>query len=113
MKEQDIRDLISDVKAGRLSRRSFVQQMIGVGLTAPIAGMMLSHSGVAWAATEMPYKPTKAGGGGALKLLYWQSPTLLNPHFAVVDEYEQNNTIVLSPLPHSPRVRNFKCIFVH
>ena len=58
MKEQDLRDLISDVKAGRLSRRAFVQQMIGVGLTAPIAGMMLSQSGVAWAATEMPYKPT-------------------------------------------------------
>ena len=48
----------------------------------PIAGMMLSQSGVAWGATEMPYKPTKAGGGGPLKMLLWQAPTLLNPHFA-------------------------------
>ena len=28
------------------------------------------------------YKPTKAGGGGSLKILLWQAPTLLNPHFA-------------------------------
>ena len=28
------------------------------------------------------YKPTKAGGGGPLKVLRWQAPTLLNPHFA-------------------------------
>src|SRR5579864_363766 len=98
MKEQDIRDLISDVKAGRLSRRSFVHQMIGVGLTAPIAGMMLSHSGVAWAATEMPYKPTKAGGGGSLKLLYWQAPTLLNPHFAVGTKDQAACRIFYEPL---------------
>ena len=65
MKERELRDLIADVKTGRLSRRAFVQRMIAVGLTAPMAGMMLSQSGVAMAATAFPYKPTKAGGGGA------------------------------------------------
>ena len=83
MDERELRELIAEVKDGRLSRRAFVQQMIAVGLTAPMAGMMLSQSGVAFAATEIPYKPTRAGGGGPLKLLYWQAPTLLNPHFAV------------------------------
>ena len=83
MKERELRDLIGDVKTGRLSRRAFVQRMIAVGLTAPMAGMMLSQSGVAMAATAIPYKPTKAGGGGVLKLLYWQAITLLNPHFAI------------------------------
>src|SRR5450631_3484941 len=83
MKERELRDLIADVKTGRLSRRTFVQKMIAVGLTAPMAGMMLSQSGVTMAAAEIPYKPTKAGGGGLLKLLYWQAVTLLNPHFAV------------------------------
>src|ERR1700688_1780664 len=72
MKERELRDLIADVKNGRLSRRAFVQRMIAVGLTAPMAGMMLSQSGVAMAATAIPYKPTKAGGGGLLKLLYWR-----------------------------------------
>ena len=47
MKERELRDLIAEVKTGRMSRRAFVQRMIAVGLTAPMAGMMLSQSGVA------------------------------------------------------------------
>ena len=49
MQERELRDLIAEVKTGRLSRRAFVQKMIAVGLTAPMAGMILSHSGVAMA----------------------------------------------------------------
>jgi peptide/nickel transport system substrate-binding protein len=98
MKERKLRKLIADVKAGQLSRRAFVQRMIAVGLTAPMAGMMLSQSGVAMAATAIPYKPTKAGGGGALKLLYWQAPTLLNPHFAVGTKDQEGSRIFYEPL---------------
>ena len=75
MTERELRDLIADVKDGRLSRRAFIQKMIAVGLTAPIAGMMLSQSGVAAAAAAIPYKPTKAGGGGVLKLFSTHPPT--------------------------------------
>ena len=57
MKERELRELIADVKTGRLSRRAFVQRMIAVGLTAPMAGLMLSQSGVAMAETAIPYKP--------------------------------------------------------
>ncbi len=98
MKERELRDLITDVRTGRLSRRAFVQQMIAVGLTAPIAGMMLSQSGVAMAQTSIPYKPTKAGGGGVLKLLYWQAITLLNPHFAVGTKDQEGSRIFYEPL---------------
>ena len=98
MKERELRNLIADVKTGRLSRRAFVQRMIAVGLTAPMAGMMLSHSGVAMAATAIPYKPTKAGGGGLLKLLYWQAVTLLNPHFAVGTKDQEGSRIFYEPL---------------
>jgi peptide/nickel transport system substrate-binding protein len=98
MKERELRDLIADVKTGRLSRRTFVQKMIAVGLTAPMAGMMLSQSGVAMAATAIPYKPTKAGGGGLLKLLYWQAVTLLNPHFAVGTKDQEGSRIFYEPL---------------
>jgi peptide/nickel transport system substrate-binding protein len=98
MKERELRDLIADVKTGRLSRRTFVQRMIAVGLTAPMAGMMLSQSGVAMAATAIPYKPTKAGGGGPLKLLYWQAVTLLNPHFAVGTKDQEGSRIFYEPL---------------
>ena len=83
MDEQKLRDLIAKVSAGKLSRRDFVRRMVALGLTAPMASQMLSFSGVAMADTGWEYKPTKRGGGGALKLLWWQGPTLLNPHFAV------------------------------
>ena len=98
MKERDLRNLIADVKTDRLSRRAFVQRMIAVGLTAPMAGMMLSQSGVAMAATAIPYKPTKAGGGGPLKLLYWQAVTLLNPHFAIGTKDQEGSRIFYEPL---------------
>jgi len=98
MRERELRDLIADVKTGRMSRRAFVQRMIAVGLTAPMAGMMLAQSGVAMAATAIPYKPTKAGGGGLLKLLYWQAVTLLNPHFAVGTKDQEGSRIFYEPL---------------
>jgi peptide/nickel transport system substrate-binding protein len=98
MQERELRDLIADVKAGQLSRRAFVQRMVAVGLTAPMAGMMLSQSGVAMAATAIPYKPTKAGGGGLLKLLYWQAITLLNPHFAIGTKDQEGSRIFYEPL---------------
>ena len=98
MNEREIRELIADVGTGRLSRRAFVQRMVAVGLTAPIAGMILSHSGLAMAAMEIPYKPTKAGGGGPLKLLYWQGVTLLNPHFAIGTKDQEGSRIFYEPL---------------
>ena len=84
MDEKALRSLITDVKDGRLSRRSFVQKMVALGLTGPMAAQMLTYSGVpaAAASEKFIYKPTKRGGGGALKVLWWQAPTLLNPHFA-------------------------------
>ncbi|MGE5158316.1 MAG: peptide ABC transporter substrate-binding protein [Gemmatimonas sp.] len=99
MNERELRSLIEKVKAGRLSRRAFVQTMIGLGLTAPMAGMMLSHSGVAMAAeTAIGYKPPKAGGGGPVKLLLWQAPTLLNPHFAVGTKDQEACRLFYEPL---------------
>jgi peptide/nickel transport system substrate-binding protein len=98
MQERELRDLIAGVKTGRLSRRAFVQRMIAVGLTAPMAGMMLGHSGVAMAETAIPYKPTQAGGGGLLKLLYWQAVTLLNPHFAIGTKDQEGSRIFYEPL---------------
>src|SRR4051812_8934934 len=83
MDEQEIRQLVDEVKEGSLPRRSFIQRMVSVGLTAPMATMMLAWHGVPMAQAQQPaYKPTKRGGGGALKVLWWQGATLLQPHFA-------------------------------
>ena len=98
MDEQALRGLIAKVKVGKLSRRSFVQKMVAVGLTAPMASQMLDYCGVARAQTRTAYKPTKRGGGGALKLLWWQGATLLNPHFAVGTKDQEGSRIFYEPL---------------
>jgi peptide/nickel transport system substrate-binding protein len=72
--------------------------MIGLGLTAPFAAGLLAHAGIANAATTSEYKPTTAGGGGALKMLFWQAPTLLNPHFAVGTKDQEGSRIFYEPL---------------
>src|SRR5437870_2706226 len=82
MEERELRTLIGAVKAGTLNRRRFVQMMVGLGLTAPLAAQMLASAGVARAETKWTFNPTKRGGGGLVKTLWWQAPTLLNPHFA-------------------------------
>lgn len=49
----------------------------------PLASVLLMGTRISQTAgTAPPYKPSQRGGGGALRMLYWQGPTLLNPHFA-------------------------------
>src|SRR5262249_54189612 len=98
MSERYLRGLIALVKAGKMSRRGFVQKMIQLGLTAPLANAMLAHAGVALAQTKFEYKPTKRGGGGALKVLWWQGPTLLNPLFAVGTRDGEGSGVFYEPL---------------
>ena len=98
MQERELRDLIEDVRHGKLPRRHFIRQMVGLGLTAPMASMMLMHSGIAQAQTALPYKPTKRGGGGALKVLWWQGPVLLNPQFATGTKEQEGSRIFYEPL---------------
>ena len=98
MQEHELRALIEDVREGHLPRRSFIQQMIGVGLTAPMASMMLLHAGVAQAQPAQTYKPTKRGGGGALRVLWWQGATLLQPHFAAGTKDQEGSRIFYEPL---------------
>ncbi len=73
MTEDKLRELIGRVQRGSLSRRGFVRRLAAVGLTAPMATQLLAITGAAPAqAQSVPaYKPTRRGGGGALKILYW------------------------------------------
>jgi len=98
MDEHGLKELITHVKTGRLSRRGFVQMMVGLGLTAPMAAQMLASAGVAQAQSKLVYKPTKRGGGGALKTLWWQGATLLNPYFAVGTKDQDGSRIFYEPL---------------
>jgi peptide/nickel transport system substrate-binding protein len=81
MDEQALRELISQVKHGHLTRRSFVHAMAAFGLAAPLAGRLLGAAGAAAQPRETEFTPTRRGGGGTLRILMWDAPTLLHPHF--------------------------------
>ncbi|MBI4594267.1 MAG: peptide ABC transporter substrate-binding protein, partial [Candidatus Rokubacteria bacterium] len=98
MDEREIRELLSLVKKERLSRRAFVRAMLGLGLTAPLAGQMLASAGIAHAQTRSGSSPTRRGGGGRLRLLWWQAPTMLNGHFAVGTKDQDASRPVYEPL---------------
>ncbi|MBR0656560.1 peptide ABC transporter substrate-binding protein [Plastoroseomonas arctica] len=101
MTEAELRTLIGRVKAGGLTRRGFIHRVAAVGLTAPMATQLLAMAGAAPAAAQAappPYGPTRRGGGGALKILYWQAATLLNPHFGVGTTNTDASRIFYEPL---------------
>jgi len=98
MNEQELRGLIEAVRVGQVTRREFIGTLLGFGIAAPIAGQLLMHAGIAQAQTPSSYKGTKRGGGGALKTLWWQGATLLNPHFAVGTKDQDGSRIFYEPL---------------
>ncbi len=98
MDERELREWIARVKDGTLSRRQFTRMMVGLGLTAPMAAQMLASAGIARAQTRPAFMPTRRGGGGPLRLLWWQAPTLLNPHFAIGTKDQDGSRIFYEPL---------------
>lgn len=80
--EAALRALIEAVREGRLPRRHFVRRLAAAGLSVPVAGALLLHAGIAPAQEGFTYRPTRRGGGGVLRILSWQGPTILNGHFS-------------------------------
>src|SRR6266511_1873867 len=77
-----IRELVAQVHQRRLSRRRFVEGMVGLGVTAPMAAQLLgSPAPAVGQPREATFTPTRRGGGGDLRILMWDGPTLLSPHF--------------------------------
>ena len=101
MDEHVIRELAGEVKCGHLSRRRFVRTMVGAGVTAVMANDILTAVGVAPAAgvaDAQPRTPTRRGGGGTVRMLYWAAPTLLNPHLAVAPKDFESSQLFYEPL---------------
>jgi ABC-type transport system substrate-binding protein len=99
MDEHAIRELVADVKNERLSRRCFLDTMLGVGVTMPMVANLLSAAGVAHAQPKTTTAaPTRRGGGGQVRMLYWAAPTLLNPHLAVAPKDFESSQLFYEPL---------------
>src|SRR5258706_7732162 len=82
MDERELAESIRRVHTGSLDRREFARTLLGLGLTAPIVAELLGpRSGHAQQKRPV-FTPSRRGGGGELKTLWWQAPTILNPHLA-------------------------------
>ncbi len=98
MDEDWIRKLIGEVNAGRLSRRRFIRSMVPLGLTVPLAVRLLPSRPALAQGAGPAFQPTRRGGGGPLRLLYWQAPTILKPHLAVGVKDVTGSRIFYEPL---------------
>jgi len=82
----------------RLPRREALRRLLALGLTLPMAHAVLAQTGAATAPAAVPYAPSRRGGGGTLKILSWQGPTQLNPHFATGTKDADAARIFFEPL---------------
>jgi len=97
--ERVIREWLQGVRGGSLSRRKLVGTLLGLGLTPPLIAELLRSHGVAHAQpTRTPFIPSRRGGGGELKMLWWQAPTILNPHLAIGVKDGDGSRIFYEPL---------------
>jgi peptide/nickel transport system substrate-binding protein len=99
MDERDLREWTARVKDGTLSRREFTTLLAGFGVAAPIAGQMMAGVGVPRrAAAQAKFAPARRGSGGELKVLWWQGPTVLNPHLSIGVKDADGSRIFYEPL---------------
>ncbi|MCS7257319.1 MAG: ABC transporter substrate-binding protein, partial [Thermomicrobium sp.] len=121
----ELRQLEEAARSGQLSRREVLKRAAALGLSAPVIASLLAAcargeatptpatAGQTPAAGETPAgtSPTAAGEasptaapagrrgeGGLVKLLWWQAPTILNPHFSQGTKDFDASRIVLEPL---------------
>jgi peptide/nickel transport system substrate-binding protein len=72
--------------------------MSTLGIAALLTNQLLAGAGVAMAQTSPIAAQGKRGGGGVLRVLWWQAPTLLNPHFAVGTKNQDGARMFYEPL---------------
>jgi peptide/nickel transport system substrate-binding protein len=99
MDERDLWSWLRAVRNGRLTRRQFTRELAALGLAGPLLAELLATSGAARAQASRPaFVPARRGGGGELKTLWWQGPTILNPHLAIGVKDGDGSRIFYEPL---------------
>ena len=99
MDERVLRDWLERVRRGSLGRREFTRGLVALGLTPPLIAEMLRFHGIAQAQPKRgTFTPTRRGGGGDLKMLWWQAPTILNPHLAIGVKDGDGSRLFYEPL---------------
>ena len=99
MDERELREWTVRVKDGTLSRREFTTMLAGLGVAAPFAAQVLAAAGLPGrASAQAKFTPARRGGGGDLKVLWWQGPTILNPHLSIGVKDGDGSRIFYEPL---------------
>ena len=97
--EHGLAEGLDRVRRGALGRREFIRRLLALGLTPPLIAELLRARGVAQAQPRREsFTPSRRGGGGDLKLLWWQAPTILNPHLAVGVKDGDGSRLFYEPL---------------
>ena len=97
--EHELREALRRVRTGALSRRELVRGLLGLGLTQPLIAELFRSAGIAHAQPKRAlFTPARRGGGGELKLLWWQAPTILNPHLAIGVKDGDGSRLFYEPL---------------
>jgi len=100
--ERALQHWLQRVSEGQVSRRRFLNTMLGLGLSAPlVANLLAPHIPVAAHAAGVapaPSTPTARGGGGRLRLLWWQAPTILNVHLSTGTKDNDASRVAHEPL---------------
>jgi len=100
--------LFEELKAGRVTRRQFLNRAIGLGVAAPVALFVMNtlpggvqNAYAQDAAAKAPDSGTEGqtrGSGGELKLLQWQSVSTLNNHRASGTKDSLGASFISEPL---------------
>lgn len=111
-----VEELVQQYKAGQVSRRDFVARLAGAGISAGLIFAILQacgggekrpaaqqQQGPGAVVTTVPqarstFTPTRRGGGGTVRVLWWQAPSILNPHLSSGVKDRDGSRIFLEPL---------------
>ncbi len=95
MDRDEARRIVAWGVSGRLSRREVIARLTMLGLTSSAIASTLAAAGLRPARAA---SPAKRGASGVLKLLYWQAPTIVNPHLAAGTKDVHAARVCLEPL---------------
>src|SRR5262245_12675918 len=100
--EPELRQWLRRMVEGTASRRHFMRTMLGLGLSGPFVAHLLSTCAPAAAQGTRPtpaaFTPSQRGGGGRLRLLWWQAPTIANVHLSTGTKDNDASRVVHEPL---------------
>lgn len=108
--EHMLRAWVQRVVRGEAKRRDFMRALLALGVSGPTLAELLATAIPVRAQTPQApsrFQPGKRGGGGKLRLLWWQGPTILNPHLSTGTKDFDAARVVYEPLASFDTDANF------